>query len=428
MGTTQDQRLGALLARAIDIMNPDGSVTGVDRTSDLETVVFLLANSKAIHLGQRLSAEEREHIVGAALRRLAGVSQVQLDQLQQAIEAEVSALNRAPRKQFEVLLAMNVDGTPSAIEDLLMSAFRVANSSVAWRILRPVEAFSRYRLDANPLAWAGVAAEYQRECRKYTYCCASVRSRDPREAITVAYSAYETARAWLNLTFSFRRRTIICGPRRQLSRISPCQVSFCFDANGDYVESGYTSSTYNTTVTRLTDAEIAQSSALLADAARSSQGGAGRRVQTAVLLYGEALDQHSEAYRFLNLWQVLEVLLGTSAEHDIQKLAGSVCASDELTANAIGPLCHKRNKLVHQGQISDFTLRDVNVLREVVDAVLWVALCMAEKLTNAAEMDDFWRFWALDKTSLRRASKVIRAVSRLRKKKLQAADSPETQT
>lgn len=111
-------------------------------------------------------------------------------------------------------------------------------------------------------------------------------------------------------------------------------------------------------------------------------------------LYQYALDSIEPAYIFLNFWQILELVslkdqLGNT-ENKVKTRITAIYKNNSTISDILEVLFCKRNHLVHEGRLEDFSLSDVNEIRGITEGAMSFLFSQVEKLENYPNLETFY--------------------------------------
>lgn len=139
-----------------------------------------------------------------------------------------------------------------------------------------------------------------------------------------------------------------------------------------------------------------------------------------LLLHNYALDNVGRGYVFLHLWQILELISlkdKTNINFDKVKNRIQSIVNDPVESDVIDALFNKRNKLVHEGKISEFSLGDITCIKMITDICINFLFKKVNELKNIQDLNDFYENIHLDPEKIDEKIKVLSQIKELKIKK-----------
>ena len=111
-------------------------------------------------------------------------------------------------------------------------------------------------------------------------------------------------------------------------------------------------------------------------------------------LYQYALDIVERGYIFLNFWQILELIslkdpVGTTIEK-VKERIKIIYQNNSLISDVLDALFYKRNLLVHEGKLEDFTLNDVNQIKTIAEGAINFLFGQVNRFKNKRNLEAFY--------------------------------------
>lgn len=314
------------------------------------------------------SEETRYRLLRAACFRLPLLKSQSVAAFRRVLASGVRRHMQSPRVTFRIVLPLNID--PRSVKG--RNHLRAKGLQFYVRAWPDLE---RHLAIDDWLREAGVVVEFDELAlrRSFVPLEVSVVGRDHREAFDEAYAAFELMQCLLNLE-AFHRYTVQMGRPKPLGRVWLPPVYGAFRPDGAFESYYYESESMTRTDARQVSKEVlTRAVALMREFDRESACGAStiRLVEEAFRRYGRALNTTNWREAFLSLWQVLELLThdpdGRYTIEEVCRRAKLLLRRSPLLCDLLETCYRTRNGLVHVGKFPDEGLKDVNMLKAVVE-------------------------------------------------------------
>lgn len=396
-------RIENLLNKAVALIDPSGGVHG-SRWNEYARILYVLGNQLQVP-GYRSNNSEKRGIIAQALKTLPRDGSATKDMMEARVEAEKKRAVKQPQAKYEVLFTINLE---NSAEELFSASFRIVARDMNFRFVKGEQALAQYKVLERPTRVHRLPLEYEDNLTKYAFCLIEAYGATPRQAILDVHAKFEAARAWVN--FALQALIVTSKyPPGQLSRVSPSYLIWAYDGTGKLKDVVYTIGEYEYKRVRLALDEVQRALGFLEYVLRSPKGALLKQIKSTIPLYGDAMDNSICEYRFLHLWQALEVVLGTSDSAEIQNRVKGIFNNDLLDMT-LGAMLRKRNIFIHKSGPSDFTETDTQLLQNLVDNLVLAMLRINADFRSSAQLDEVWQFLPLDIPTLERKRAILQKI------------------
>jgi len=356
--------------------------------------------------------DEKRYIIRAAIEKFASYRRRSLYLLRKAIQSVRERRNKIPKNSYYVIFPTNL----------------------------PIKAFSRrkflkignIRLHINSLSVLKnftfpshviqtTVADLKKVYGSQDICLEIIlRARDSNEAFSRAYWWFEVYRALINFSLSYGKITYHFGRPKPLSTFLPPKHMLVFDHGKRFSADWHSYPTYDRYHTiSLRQNQIAAIDKVIKRFNRLKRNHLKNRLTEVLRLYNFALDEVEKGYSFLNFWQILE-LVTLKDPHEVstermKKRIKSIFLRDPVVPDLVDALFEKRNQLVHEGALSQFSQDDVNQIKIIAEGCieLFLLTSLPNVLQTKANLHDFYDSLALEKPRIREKRRILGYVLRI---------------
>ncbi|NPV45773.1 MAG: hypothetical protein HPY69_02345 [Armatimonadetes bacterium] len=245
--------------------------------------------------------------------------------------------------------------------------------------------------------------------------------RDHRQAFSATQASFQLLRSALNLE-ALGRYTIQIGRPNPLGRVRVPPVSGIFRESGDLAGYYYEENPpHSYSRPRLAERTLMRAERLLRELrhARSGRTTLGL-IEDAIEKYGKALDTTNWSEAFLCLWQVLELLThdpdGKYSMDEVCKRAKILLRQHPLLADLLDVCYVTRNRLVHAGRFAEEGLRDVQMLKKIVEVCIATTYGLRRACPTRESLFTYYRLASVSNNELEVQSRVISHIKRIRQR------------
>jgi len=251
-----------------------------------------------------------------------------------------------------------------------------------------------------------------------TYVTVEVYGKNQNDAVNSANKRVELFRSLLNFDLSFNMITYQTGRPKPLTRIDRSKHIFVFDRNRRYLDHWGNVGEFRYQLVKLTKKQTKTIKKNIKDFEKLKQNKLKNILVECLNLYGYALDQIERGYTFLNLWQILELIALKDASgiklHKVKSRIKAIFKGKQIISDVLDVIFHKRNVLVHEGRISDFSLQDVNQIKRITEACIDFLWNHVNKMGNTASLNDFYENIGLTKKKLDEKIAVLNYIKKVK--------------
>lgn len=235
-----------------------------------------------------------------------------------------------------------------------------------------------------------------------TYFVIEKYAIDEHRAKRSAFGAFELLRSIINFVDRYRTLHYHFGEPKPLSLIYPSKAFFAFDSNRIYLNTGTTDITYDSREIdfnshSLESSKVIERSEKLIKKINSLKKGELRNlIIEAFYLHNNALDYYDKKWiSFLSFWQIFELVTLSSKYNNLKqdevcKRMLSLFEEKDPYEDIIAVFKNKRNKLVHEAELGDFTWNDINMVIEIAQSAIMFLIDNAANLKNIEGLNFFY--------------------------------------
>ena len=363
----------------------------IDAANNLQTpkfdrVVYILGNLVDIQ-GFNYNNDQKRRLIGHSLTRFSRYRRKNSSMLVKALETELRRWKSIVAKKFFLIFPLNIkyeslNGTRHFVVDrikLKTRSFAYAKTNYDFRF---------------PLKILKADKELRRSIKDFTYVTVEVYGKNQDDAVNSANKRVELFRSLLNFDLSFGMITWQTGRPKPLTRIERSKYIFIFDENRRYLGYWTNVGEFRYQLVKLTKKQTKAIKKNVKDFEKLERSKLRNILVECLNLYGYALDQIERGYTFLNLWQILELIaLKDASGIKLRKVKSRIKAifkGKQIISDVLDVLFHKRNALVHEGRISDFSLQDVNQIKGITEACIDFLWSHINKMGNTTSLNNFY--------------------------------------
>ncbi|MHA1832446.1 MAG: hypothetical protein ACTSV7_00525, partial [Candidatus Baldrarchaeia archaeon] len=252
----------------------------------------------------------------------------------------------------------------------------------------------------------------------FTYIIIETHARNQEDAFEIARQRVGLFRSLCNFVLSYGMITWQMGYPRPLGRINPSKYMFIFNDERRFLDYWFSVGEFRYRLLRLKGNELQDITKTVKAFEALKPNKLKNTLINCLTLYSYALDEIEPGYIFLNLWQILElVALKEPSGVSLNKVKDRIKAifkDDPTVSDVLDALFRKRNRLVHEGQLGSFSLRDVNQIKGIAEVCINFLFNHVNKLKNKAGLNDFYENIRQNKERLDKKMAVLRYVKKIR--------------
>ncbi|MFQ5822031.1 MAG: hypothetical protein ACE5I5_18755 [Candidatus Heimdallarchaeota archaeon] len=260
--------------------------------------------------------------------------------------------------------------------------------------------------------------EIRKNINDFTYVIVETSGKNQNDAFNSANKRVELFRSLLNFDLSFGMITWQIGRPRPLTRIERSKYIFVFQENRRYLGYWGNVGEFRYQLVKLTKNQIIAIKKNIKDFEKLERNKLKNILVECLNLYGYALDQIERGYTFLNLWQILELIaLKDASGIKLDKVKSRIKAifkGKQIISDVLDVLFCKRNDLVHEGRISDFSLQDVNQIKGITEACIDFLWSHVNKMGNTDGLNNFYENIGLTKKKLDKKIAVLNYIKKVK--------------
>ena len=249
----------------------------------------------------------------------------------------------------------------------------------------------------------------------------SVKAQNSKRAFEKANGKFNLLRSILNFSHKSGQFTYQFSAPNPLGLIYPSPLYGVFNSDGKYEESFWTIEQYDYEKKKpISKKEIEASVRLLKQIESINDYKLRNLIIDSLMKYGQVLDTIDWEKAFLLLWQILENLSLCSLEdvfnmnNVVNRIIILIGQDDTLSSLLLKSLKNTRNKLVHKGIFPDEGLREVNLLKYVVDCAMGSLFKNLKKFPTRDLLKAFFNYEPKNNNYLKNQKKIIDTILRFR--------------
>jgi len=405
------------IKEAIALFNGD-NLSG-DKILQFNEIVYVLGN--LIDLPPLSSNnEEKRRFISSALRRVKNYKKLNLHNFLRRIDLEYNIYLKQPRKKYYVVFTNNVEHNSyrgKRLLRILNTPIKIHNFSFIDRVFK----FDK-KIQGDLLRYDLFDKSSISTLMSFSYFVIEENALNETSAFYSANRKKELLRAIFNYYETYRKVEYRYGKQAPLSRIQPSKLIFIFDADKKYKTFWYTIGEFEYRMVSLKKEELDGCSSLLKKFNSLKDNELKDILTESLLRYNYALDEYISGSTFIYFWQILEFIalkhLYDITERDVCnriKTIMTMQGTREVWKDVVDAIYEKRNYLIHEGKISEYTIDDINLIRLVCQLAIDFLFYFTNKLQSKERLDFFYRNYDLNKEDFRRREEVLKHIGKLKK-------------
>ena len=397
----------------------DGDSLSMDKYEQFKEIVYVLGN--LIDLPPlKSNNQEKRRFISSALKKAKNYANLNLNNFLRRVDVEYNNYLKQPRKKYYVVFTNNVKYSSYRGKRL----FRVLNTPIkihnfsyinrnfqfekkTWDDLRLYDLF-----DENAMF----------NLMGFSYFVIEENAVDENSAFYLANRKKELLRAILNYCETYMKVEYRYGKQAPLSEIQPSKLTFIFDEEKKYRTFWYTTGEFEYRMVRLERRVLDGCLSLLKKFNSLKDNELKDILIESLLRYNYALDEYISGSTFIYFWQILEYIalnhLYDITQKDVCNRIKTITAirgTREVWRDIVDAIYEKRNYLIHEGRISDYTMDDINLIRLICQLAVDFLFYFTNKLESKERLDFFYRNYNLNRKDFRRRKEVLKHIKKLRK-------------
>ncbi len=396
------------ITEAISFYNPNTAILNANNHSRFERIVYVLGDLIIIQ-GFNENNDRKRFMISIALANYSKQSCKTLESFSQTLTSEVQRQKNQPLKEFLVVFPLNI--SYSSIK--AKRHFVCRNLRLNCRSLEYVKTKFAFEEPYQMLSESKIANNFA----DFTFITTKVTTSSSNDAFWVAYRALSLFRSLGNFVLSYGTETIMMSPPHCLGLINPPRLMFIFDENRKYIEHWFNSDEFKFDTLTLEAQSLTTIAKTVYRFERIPQTSVKNILTNCFTVHQYALDETEYGYIFLNMWQILELISlkdqSGITEDKVKNRIKIIFGRDTLVSDTLDILFNKRNHLVHEGQLSNFTLADVNQVKNLTEATMRFLFRNSDKLKTISDLQSFYENLDRDNAEIDKKIGILRFIKKL---------------
>lgn len=348
----------------------------------------LLVLRSLVSIEPQLTLDERHRLIQDAVCAIHRAGEIDAEAFRRSLVEQIEQyVDRSPIA-YRVVIPLNVADAGLSEIDLL--GVRLRGST--WPSVDGAVQVDQWFFEAR----TNRASDLERVKVNSTPFVAEIAARDPHEAFRRVNDVFHLFRSAYNLLDIENSFVAIMG-HRNLGTLLPPPLYGVFNDAG-VCEATYTSPLGRRfDAVRLTPERAAEACSMLREATAPDASETRTMLVDLLRLYGHAVDTADRSDAFLNFWRTLEFATFGGRDRrydmaDVAKRATALLDNDEVDRAFLTALSRIRNDLVHRGHFADEGLKEIELLRKMVEACIDSLRKFAAEFPTWEELEQFYEY------------------------------------
>lgn len=395
---------------AIQLYNTGTTSLSGGNIFKFKRIVYILGNLINIE-GFPHNNDQKRSLISRGIARFSKYKRKSLNSLLKAIETEVVRWDKQVSNKFFVVFPWNVENkTLRGTRHFIIERMKLKTRSLSY-VARNFDFKGPYHLLNQNKNMRG-------NIRNSTYIIVEVFAKNEADAFNTAYQKEELLRALCNFALSYGIISWQWGRPSPLAPINPPSVILIFNAERKFVEYWTGGWEYRYKLLRLKPRHLKAIKEIIKDFKKLKSNKLKDILIDCLKLYNYALDEIERGYTFLHLWQILELIAlkepsGISLEK-VKNRIKAIYKSNPVISDVLDALFRKRNQLVHEGKLSNFSLEDVNQIKLIAEGCINFLFSHVNKLKNKEGLHDFYENITQSESRLKRKITVLKYIRKIK--------------
>jgi hypothetical protein len=375
--------------KAVALYNPGTvSLTG-DNIYYFERIVYILGGMITVQ-GFKDYDEHLHSLISRAIARFRSYKKKTLFCLKKALEAELNESKKQQAKKFTVVFPINLkQSTLNNKRHFTLNRTKLNIHTLNYVLkkfdFKQTNVLPNVSIDKSK----GISS-----LSGFTFITIDVFAKNEIKAFEKTHRLFAIFRALSNFSLSYGHLTIQIGYPSALGSLNPPKNMFVFDSNRKYKGDWSNVGEFNYRLVSLTPDELKAVLKTINDYDILPDNSLKNVLTNCLTLHQYALDSIEPAYIFLNFWQILELVslkdqLGNT-ENKVKTRITAIYKNNSTISDILEVLFCKRNHLVHEGRLEDFSLSDVNEIKGIAEGAMSFLFSQVEKLENYPNLETFY--------------------------------------
>ena len=407
----KEDKVSQYVTDAISLYSPRTTTLSGDNIFKFDRIVYILGNLIDIQ-GFPDNNDQKRGLINRGIRRFSQYRRKSASSFVKALETEINQRERQIPSKYLVVFPLNISyNTLRGKRHFVLGKTRLKTRSFAhvadnFDFRRPYDLLHQSR------------RSIQGSIYDFTYIIIEIHAKNQTDAFDIARQRVELFRSLCNFVLSYGRITWQMGYPSPLGRINPSKYMFIFNDERRFLDHWFSVGEFRYRLLRLRGNELQAINKDIKAFEALEPNKLKNILINCLTLYSYALDEIEPGYIFLNLWQILElVALKEPKGIPLEKVKDrikSIFRDNTRISDVLDALFRKRNRLVHEGQLGNFSLRDVNQIKGIAEACINFLFGNVNKLKNKEGLNDFYESIRQTNERLDKKIAVVRYVKRIR--------------
>ncbi len=406
------ERVEFALKELTKIVSPDGVVNGMDflKRDQCKSILDF-----SIRINGLEGSGKKEEIIENAFLKIRRENKYSAESFANALKHEINLILDKNIEKFHILFLLNID--TSVFKN--KRHFAICNNKLYCRtqkyILKNFD-LNQFNTEANYL----IDALPSSSLSLFEFFEYISEGGDGEEAFRNAYQDFELFRAILNFSDNFGVCKYSYNEEIHINSFLPSYFYLIFDSKYNYQDYRYTREKFTYKKLKLSPHFKPTLFKKLINMflAKPSDNSLKRLILEAIIGYSQALDSLELESNFLRLWQILELITFSSEESSIKNATNKVKLlfnQKPLWNYTLDWICQQRNELVHKGNFPEEGLKNLNILKYIVDQCLYQLIIFNKYFSDKSDLQLFYELESEPYGSLKKRVKVINKIIKFRK-------------
>jgi hypothetical protein len=392
--------------------NPGTTTLSGDNIFKFERSVYILGNIIDIE-GFPDNNNEKRGLISRGIGRFSRYKRKSASSFTKALEAEMKQVERQNPNKFFVIFPLNISyKTLNGRKQFTLMGTKLKTRSFK-------QVYDNFDFKRPFYLLRSSRRSIEGSIYDFTYIILEAFARTEMGAFEIARQQVQLFRSLCNFVLSYGMITWQTGYPSPLGRINLSKYMFIFNSERRFLDYWFSVGEFRYRLLELNPNEL---QAISKDM-KAFEGLKTNKLKEILIncltLYGYALDEIEPGYIFLNLWQILELIaLKEPSGISLGKVKNRIKAifrDNPTISDALEALFCKRNHLVHEGQLRNFSLQDVNQIKGITEGCIDFLFTHVNKLKNKEGLHDFYENIRQTEERLGKKMAVLRYVKKVPK-------------
>lgn len=398
------------VTQAISLYDPGTTTLRDNNIYKFGRIVYILGNLIDIQ-GHPYNNDKKRRLISSGIKRFSQYRIKSFRLFLRALETEIRQMERRTLSKFFVVFPWNLSYESLQRKRHFILAKTRLKTYPSTYVYRHFDFARPYHLLSDRRR--GIRGS----THDFTFITVEIYARNENDAFKIAEQRVELLRSLFNFVLSYGKVTWQMGRPSPLALIDPPRYMFTFNEKKQFLNYWFNVGPHEYRLLRLRHNELERIKKAAARFEKLRNNKLKDVLIDCLKLYDYALDQIERGYIFLNLWQILELIsLKESNGISLDKARNRIKAifrNNPVVSDVLNAVFRKRNRLVHQGKLANFSLEDVNQIKGIAEASINFLFSHVNKLKTKDNLRSFYENLNINNTKLDKKIGVLKYVKKI---------------